>query len=48
MTDNGNLAGLVARVETISDATAEQHAAARTYLERMAPDLIDVVFGSDE
>lgn len=48
MTDNGNLAGLVARVETISDATAAQHAAARSYLERMPPDLIDVVFGRDE
>jgi hypothetical protein len=48
MTDHSNLAGLLARVDEIPDATDEQWDAARAYVARTAPDCADVLFGIHE
>lgn len=45
MTDQSNLAGLLARVETIRDASPAEWDAARVYVARHAPDCADVLFG---
>ena len=41
-----NLAELVEKVETIPDATPEQHAALRPYVEQHAPDLVEALWGA--
>jgi hypothetical protein len=45
MTDHGNLAGLVEKVNEIADATPAEWDAARAYVARHAPDCADVLFG---
>ena len=40
-----NLAELVASLEDIPTANADQHQAARAYVEQHAPDLLAAIFG---
>ena len=42
-----NLASLLESVEDIPDADATQHALARAYVLRHAPDLLADIFGSE-
>lgn len=45
MTDRTNLAGLVESLEDFVTCTPAQHEAARAYVSRNAPDLLDMIFG---